>query len=145
MVRRVLLSLACSLCLATSAWAQLASQTALVGTVTDSDGLAVPGARVTAVNTGTRDTYDATTNGDGYYSVQFVRAGTFEISVTLTGFQTSRVTGVEVANNQVVRTNVVMKIGQLNESLTVVGAAPILPLPPILPIVRVHISRTRSW
>jgi hypothetical protein len=126
MARRALLSLACSLCLATSAWAQLASQTALVGTVTDSDGLAVPGAHVTAVSSGTRDTYDATTNQDGYYSVQFVRAGTFEISVTLAGFQTSKVTGVEVANNQVVRTNVVMKIGQLNESLTVVGAAPIL-------------------
>src|SRR4029079_11377176 len=110
MVRRVLLSLACSLCLATSAWAQLASQTALVGTVTDSDGLAVPGAQITAVNTGTRDTYEATTNAEGYYNIQFVRTGTYDISVTLTGFQTSRVTGVEVATNQVARTNVVMKV-----------------------------------
>jgi len=126
MARRALLSLGLFLLLTTSAWAQLASQTALVGTVTDSDGLAVPGAQVVAVNTGTRDTYEATTNTDGYYNIQFVRTGTYEISVTLTGFQTSRVTGIEVATNQVARTNVVMKVGQLNESITVVGASPIL-------------------
>ena len=126
MVRRVLLSLSLGLFLTTSAWAQLASQTALVGTITDSDGLAVPGAQVVAVNAGTRDTYEATTNAEGYYNIQFVRTGTYEISVTLTGFQTSRVTGIEVASNQVVRTNVVMKVGQLNESITVVGASPIL-------------------
>jgi hypothetical protein len=126
MVRPALLSLGCCLLLATSASAQLASQTALVGTITDSDGLAVPGAQVAAVNAGTRDTYEATTNTDGYYNIQFVRAGTYEISVTLTGFQTSKVTGIDVANNQIVRTNVVMKVGQLNESITVVGASPIL-------------------
>ena len=40
--------------LATDASAQLASQTALVGTVTDSADLVVPGAQVVAVNTGTR-------------------------------------------------------------------------------------------
>jgi len=126
MARRALLSLCFGLCLATSAFAQLASQTALVGTVTDSDGLAVPGAQITAVNTGTRDTYEATTNAEGYYNIQFVRTGTYDIAVTLSGFQTVRVTGVEVATNQVVRTNVVMKVGQLNESVTVVGASPII-------------------
>ena len=80
MVRRVLLSLGFGLLLTTSAWAQLASQTALVGTVTDSDGLAVPGAQVVAVNAGTRDTYEATTNAEGYYNIQFVRTGTYEIT-----------------------------------------------------------------
>jgi carboxypeptidase family protein/TonB-dependent receptor-like protein len=126
MMRRIAALLTLGLLLATNASAQLASQTALVGTVTDSDGLAVPGAQVTAVNAGTRDTYDATTNAEGYYNIQFVRAGTYDIAVTLTGFQTLRVTGVDVATNQVARTNVVMKVGQLNESITVVGASPII-------------------
>src|SRR5436189_750548 len=126
MLRRVILSLPCVLLLTASASAQLASQTALVGTVTDADGLGVPGAQVVAVNAGTRDTYEAATNSDGYYNIQFVRTGTYEITVTLSGFQTSKVSGVEVANNQVVRTNVVVKVGQLNESITVVAAAPVL-------------------
>ena len=125
-MRRLTLSLACVVFLATSAWAQLASQTALVGTVTDPDGLVVPGAQVVAVNLGTRDTYETTTNAEGYYNIQFVRTGTYEITVAVTGFQTSRVSGVEVATNQVARTNIVMKVGQLNESLNVVGSAPII-------------------
>ena len=64
-----LLGLSC----ATPAAAQLASQTALVGTVTDSGGAVVPGAQVVAVNTGTKDTYETTTNAEGYYNIQFVR------------------------------------------------------------------------
>ena len=64
-----LLGLSC----ATPAAAQLASQTALVGTVTDSGGGVVPGAQVIAVNAGTKDTYEATTNAEGYYHIQFVR------------------------------------------------------------------------
>src|SRR5437867_8401574 len=111
---------------ATDVFAQLASQTALVGTISDSAGLTVPGAQVVAVNTGTGDTYEATTNTEGYYAIQFVRVGSYDITVTLTGFQTSKVSGVEVATNQVVRTNVVMTVGQLSESITVVAASPIL-------------------
>ena len=121
-----LLLMSFALLLATNASAQLASQTALVGLVTDTDGLAVPGAQVVAVNAGTRDTYEAATNSEGYYTIQFVHTGTYEITVTLTGFQASKVSGVEVANNQVVRTNVVMKLGQLNESITVVASSPVL-------------------
>ena len=39
------------------------------------------------VNTGTKDTYEATTNGEGYYNIQFVKLGTYEISITMQGFQ----------------------------------------------------------
>jgi len=126
MMRRVSLFLALALVLAVNAGAQLASQTALVGSVTDQDGLVVPGAQVVAVNVGTRDTYETTTNAEGYYNIQFVRTGTYEITVALSGFQTSKVSGVEVANNQVARTNVVMRVGQLNESIVVAGSAPII-------------------
>ena len=49
-MRRISLLLGLVLLLASSAWAQLASQTALVGTVTDSGGLVVPGAQVVAVD-----------------------------------------------------------------------------------------------
>src|SRR5437773_10374706 len=103
-MKRTSMLLLIAVLLSSNAWAQLASQTALVGTVTDSAGLTVPGAQVVAVNTGTGDTYEATTNTEGYYAIQFVRVGSYDITVTLTGFQTSKVSGVEVATNQVVRT-----------------------------------------
>src|SRR6478735_321941 len=126
MTRRVCVSLSLYLLLATSAWAQLASQTALVGTVTDSAGLVVPGALVTAVNTGTKDTYEATTNAEGYYNIPFVRPGRYDVTVTLTGFQTVKATGVEVSSNQVVRTNAVLPAGGVSESVNVTADAQVI-------------------
>jgi hypothetical protein len=126
MLRRISLLLVLTLLLATNAWAQLASQTALVGTVTDSGGLVVPGAQVVAVNLGTKDTYEATTNSEGYYHIQFVRPGKYEITVTIPGFQTFKATGVEVATNQVVRTNAALQVGGVTESVSVTADAQVL-------------------
>ena len=126
MIGRAALSLALGLVFATNAAAQLASQTALVGTVTDSGNLVVPGAQVVAVNVGTKDTYEATTNAEGYYNIQFVRTGKYEITVTVAGFQTFKASGVEVANNQVVRTNAVLKVGGVTESVNVEATAQVL-------------------
>ena len=126
MVRRIGLALCLGLFLASNEAAQLASQTALVGTVSDTGNLVVPGAQVVAVNVGTKDTYEATTNEEGYYNIQFVRTGTYEVTVTMPGFQTFKATGVEVANNQVVRTNAVLKVGGLTESVDVEARAQVL-------------------
>src|SRR5262245_18748570 len=123
--RLALLVLVCLSC-APPAAAQLASQTALVGTVSDSTGSVVPGASVVAVNTGTQDTYRATTNAEGYYNIQFVREGNYDITVSLSNFQTFTATGVEVASNQVVRTNAVLKVGGVSESVTVDASSPVL-------------------
>jgi hypothetical protein len=112
--------------LSATASAQLANQTALVGTVTDSAGLVVPGAQVVAVNLGTQDTYNAITNADGSYTMPFVGIGKYEITVTLQGFQTFTATGVEVATNQVVRTNAVMRVGGVAETVKVEAAAQVL-------------------
>src|SRR5947207_3437515 len=126
MLRRIWLSLGLGLFLGTSAWAQLASQTALVGTVSDSGNLVVPGAHVVAVNAGTRDTYEATTNAEGYYNIQFVKPGKYEIAVTVSGFSTYKATGVEVETNQVVRTNAALQVGQVTDAVTVEAKAQML-------------------
>jgi hypothetical protein len=126
MIRRLSSSLIPGLLIATSAWAQLASQTALVGSVTDSAGLAVPGAQVVAVRVGTQDTYEATTNAEGYYHIQFARPGKYEITVTMPGFRTFKTSGVEVGTNQVARTNVTLEVGALTESVNVEARAQML-------------------
>ncbi len=99
--------------------AQLASQTALVGTVTDSAGGVMPGAQIVAVNVGTKDTFEATTNGEGYFNIQFIRPGRYEVTVSLTGFQGFKATDVEVATNQVVRVNAVLAAGAVTEDVEV--------------------------
>src|SRR5216684_4450225 len=111
------------LLLAFCVYAQIATTTALVGTVTDSTGNTVPGAKVTAVNTGTHDTYTAVTNEQGYYNLQFVALGDYNLTVERPGFQVSKVTGIHVDINQVVRTDVALKIGNVVESIVVQATA----------------------
>ena len=126
MSRRVSSFLLVMTLFSSSAWAQLASQTALVGTVTDSGGLVVPGAQVVAVNVGTGDTYEATTNAEGYYHIEFVRPGKYDITITMSSFQTFKTSGVEVATNRVVRTNATLQVGALAETVLVESSAQVL-------------------
>ncbi|MGH9159021.1 MAG: carboxypeptidase-like regulatory domain-containing protein [Vicinamibacteraceae bacterium] len=125
-IYRMLWAVGVVLGLASSASAQLATQTALVGTVTDADGLVVPGATVMAVNVGTKDTYETITNEQGYYNIQFVRIGTYEISITLSGFQTFRAAGITVAGNQIVRTDATLRVGGLTDEVTIQAGAAVL-------------------
>src|SRR5579872_1001356 len=122
-MKRLFTAVTISLLLTFCAYAQLATTTALVGTVTDASGNTAPNATVSAVNTGTRDTYTAVTNEQGYYNIQFVAIGDYDIAVTLPGFQVTKVTGIHVDINQVVRTDVGLKVGNVVESVTVQATA----------------------
>lgn len=109
-----------------SAYAQLATTTALVGTVTDTSGKTVPDAKITAVNTGTGDTYNVTTNAQGNYNVQFVRPGTYEITIEKEGFQRYRKSGIIVETNQIVRSDAELAVGSVSQSIMVEATAPVI-------------------
>ena len=126
MTLRTFLVCAVALFITTSAHAQLATTTALVGTVTDSSGQTVPDAKVTAVNPGTGDTYNATTNDQGYYNIQFVHVGTYNLTVEKGGFGKFQKTGIVVENNQIVRNDVTLTVGSLAQSVTIEAAAPVI-------------------
>src|ERR1017187_9600431 len=100
-------------------WAQLATTTSLVGTVSDASGKVVPNAKVTAVETLTADTYSGVTNGQGYYSVEFVRVGTYSVTVESPGFQKATTTGIIVDIDQTVRTNFTLAVGALTQTVAV--------------------------
>ncbi|MBA2353973.1 MAG: TonB-dependent receptor, partial [Acidobacteria bacterium] len=110
------------LCIASNVAAQLASQTGLVGTVTDSGGGVLPGATVTAVNTGTQATHTGVTNESGVYQFNAVPLGRYEITISLQGFQTFKATNIEVGGNQVVRQDAVLTVGDLAETIIVEAA-----------------------
>ena len=116
---RVLSTAVLALLLSAPALAQLASQTGLVGTVTDSGGGVLPGATVTAVNLGTQATLTGITNEAGVYQFNAVPLGRYEITVTLQGFQTFKATNINVGGNQVVRQDAVLSVGDLSETVTV--------------------------
>ncbi len=115
--------IAAGICLAiffaATAQAQLATTTSLVGTITDSSGKLIPGAKVTATETGTLDKYTTTTNGQGNYTFDFVHVGVYNITVEQSGFQKVTETGVVVDINQTVRTDIALRAGALSQSVTV--------------------------
>jgi hypothetical protein len=111
--------------------AQLATTTSLVGTVTDATGKVVPNANVSAVNTGTHDVYSGVTNEQGFYNLQFVAIGDYDLTVEQPGFQAFKITGIHVDINQVVRNDVVLRVGSVVESVTVQAPPP--PSRPTMP------------
>ncbi|MEO5938937.1 MAG: carboxypeptidase-like regulatory domain-containing protein, partial [Sphingomonas sp.] len=52
------------------------------GSVSDASGAAVSGASVVAVNTGTNQTFRATTDANGFYQINGLRPGPYHITVT---------------------------------------------------------------
>ena len=104
-------------------YGQIATTTSLVGTVTDSTGQVVPNAKVTAVETGTGDTYNAQTNNTGSYRIDFVRVGMYNISVEQPGFQKTTKAGIQVDINQTVRTDFALQVGAVTQSVTVEASA----------------------
>jgi Carboxypeptidase regulatory-like domain/TonB dependent receptor len=120
---RILWASVFSMILSTLGFGQIASTTSLVGTITDSHGASVAGAKVTAVNRGTRDTYNATTNGQGYYSVEFIRVGVYDLTVEQPGFQKITKAGIVVEINQAVRSDIELTVGALSQSVTIEAVA----------------------
>ena len=103
--------------------AQIATTTSLVGTVTDASGKTVPGAQVTAVNTNTHDTYKTVTSDQGYYNIEFVAVGDYNVTVQQTGFEVITLAGIHVDINQVVRNDVRLRVGNVVETVTVQATA----------------------
>ena len=121
---RLSAAIAAILCLALNLSAQLASTTALVGTVIDSTGAPVAGATVTALNEGTREVSTTKTSNEGYYDFQFVKTGTYTITTEQAGFDVLSKTGIVVATNQTARTDFTLKVGQVSEKVIVTADAP---------------------
>jgi putative flippase GtrA len=82
--------------LLTAARGQIATSTALIGTVTDQNGRTVPAARISVVNRDSGDTYSGVTNDLGYYNIPFLHVGTYEVVVERRAFQRVEMTGLVV-------------------------------------------------
>jgi hypothetical protein len=116
------------LCLALSipTYAQVAGAT-LSGTITDAQGAAVVGAKVSAKNAATGVTTETTTNNLGAYSLVNVLPASYDVSVGATGFRTavSKIT-LTVGSQQTM--NIALVVGEVSQTVEVTGAAPIIEL-----------------
>jgi len=124
--QKFLLCVVYPLLFTTLASAQIATTTSLVGTVTDSTGEVIPNAKVTATEIATQTVYNTSTNANGDYSIEFIRIGSYRITVEHPGFETVTKTGINVEINQVVRTDFTLPVSTVNQSVTVQASAPVL-------------------
>jgi hypothetical protein len=99
--------------------AQVANNTSLVGTVTDSAGAVIVDAKVTAVERDSKVAYPTTTNNQGYFSIPNILPGTYDVTVEHGGFEKTLSSGVLVTLNQAARTDVTLKIGSEATEVTV--------------------------
>jgi len=98
-------------------------QSQVLGIVTDTTGLAVPGATVILTNeaTGVRSTMSTTSAGD--YEFLYLDSGTYTLTVQKEGFETAVFTGNKVQVLEKRRVDVQLKVGQLTTKVEVTGAA----------------------
>jgi hypothetical protein len=122
---RVALFLICALTVSVPLSAQTLYGT-LLGNVTDDTGLAVPGATVKITHIETTQTREAATNATGGYNFPNIPTGTYQVDVTLTGFQSASSRDVIVRQNTSVRIDVRLSVGALQETVLVSGTAAVL-------------------
>jgi len=98
----------------------------LNGQVTDPTGAAIPGAIVTATNTGTGLKVTATSSGEGVYRLAPLPPGTYALSVHESGFQTYLQQGITINVDTPATQNVTLQTGNVQQTVTVTANAELL-------------------
>ncbi len=114
-------------CLLASVPAIARAQSAIAGSVTDGSGGALPGVTVDVSSPALIEKSRAViTDGEGRYTVIDLRPGVYAISFSLPGFSTVKRDGVELPANFTATINVELKVGALEETITVSGLSPVI-------------------
>src|SRR5947207_10831058 len=98
----------------------------ILGTVTDASGAAISGAKVTLTNEGTSAALSTTTGADGVYKFTPLKVGSYRVTATYQGFQTTTQTNIEVNVGTDVVINFNLKPGSVTQTVEVVAAVPVL-------------------
>jgi hypothetical protein len=89
------------------------------GTVRDASGAVVPNTTVTATNTATNLARSGITDGDGFYTVTNLPAGTYTVSAEQTNFKKAVQEGVSVTADARLTIDIALEAGQVSEMVQV--------------------------
>jgi hypothetical protein len=110
--------------LATAALAQIAGK--LVGTVHDTQGAVVPGAKVVVKNEQTQSQFTVTSEKDGGWTLPSVSSGSYTVTVSAQGFKTTVVQAVKVDSGQPTTVNTTLEVGGVGDQVVVTGGGEVL-------------------
>jgi carboxypeptidase family protein/TonB-dependent receptor-like protein len=103
------------------------AQSAIAGVVKDSTGAVLPGVTVEASSPVLiEQTRSVSTDSNGVYRIENLRPGSYTISFMLAGFTTAKRQGVELPSNFTATINAELKLGAVEETVTVAGSSPVV-------------------
>src|ERR1700686_3496160 len=105
--------------------AQITSTT-MYGQVIDATGAAVASAQVSVSNTDTNLSRTVQTNGGGEYRLELLPVGSYQVGVTAPGFKKTVLSGVVLEVNVPARVDVMMQLGDVNQTVTVTERVPLI-------------------
>src|SRR5256712_11106229 len=113
------------LLLPSAAYAQFAG--AITGVVKDASGGVLPGVTVEAASPALIEKVRSVVTDDtGQYRIVDLRPGTYSVTFTLPGVSTVKREGIELTGTFVATVNADLKVGALEETITVTGETPIV-------------------
>ena len=108
-------------------WAQSSGSTGqIIGTATDTDGGAMPGATIVATNTETGFSRTAITDTAGFYRLDLLPVGTYDVKAALDGFRTEIKRGAQVGLGSSVRIDYILAESAISEEIVVTAEAPVI-------------------
>ena len=103
--------------------AQNVATGAISGQVTDQQGAAIPGVKVSLTDTSTNSTNFTITNETGRYTFPTVPPGTYDLTATKEGFALSKLLAQKVEVGMAMTSNIAMQIGQATTIIEVQESA----------------------
>src|SRR6202022_342618 len=98
------------------------AQSGIAGVVKDTSGAVLPGVTVEASSPALIEKVrSAVTDGNGQYKIEQLRSGVYVVTFTLSGFNVARREGIELQGSAVATVNGELRVGNLNETVTVTG------------------------
>src|SRR5713226_299508 len=123
-MRRVGVCLAAILFLWTSPGSAQVTTATVSGTVSDSTGAVLPGAKVVIENEGTGVSRTVQTDAGGRYSAPSLGLGRYRVTAGAGGFQTEIRTGIELTIGREAVVNLRLSVGAVAQTVEVRGEAP---------------------
>src|SRR5216684_4153396 len=103
------------------------AQASITGVVKDTSGALLPGVTVEAASPALIEKIrTVVTDGEGRYSIVDLRPGVYSVTFTLPGFSTFRREGIELTTGFTATINAELRVGALEETITVSGQSPIV-------------------
>jgi hypothetical protein len=105
----------------------LYAQASITGVVKDPSGAVLPGVTVEAASPALIEKVrSVVSDGTGQYRILDLRPGSYTVTFTLTGFSTVKREGIELTGSFTATVNADMRVGAVEETVTVTGETPIV-------------------